>query len=350
MKRLLLVLIAMVVFGSACSTTLQTYAVKVDDMVISEEVVDNEIEAVTSNPRSVETLEAQLGELGGLRPGGDNTLSSRYVSQVVYTRVLGTLFEREVERLGLDVTEEAIETAATQLRGSEDSEAFESFPASYRDYIVERQADLATLVADRTSPEKLQAYFDENQEQFGQSCIRHVLVPTEEAAQDVRQQISDGAEFGDVANELSLDNPAQQGGEPNGGELGCYSSTDLQQLVGPFREAVGELDVNELSDPVQTQFGFHVIEVTSREEPSFADAREQIEGLLGDPNRLFADLLADVEIEVNPRYGTYVPGDPASGTVGQIVPVTPAALQPDPGDQAQGSSPSGMFEAPSAPQ
>lgn len=100
----------------------------------------------------------------------------------------------------------------------------------------------------------------------------HILVETEEAAADLAAQARDGADFGGLAREHST-GPSG----PNGGDLGWFGEG---MMVAPFEEAVKQLKVGDVSDPVQTQFGWHVIKLNenrAKEAPSFEEVRGQLE-------------------------------------------------------------------------
>ncbi len=85
----------------------------------------------------------------------------------------------------------------------------------------------------------------------------HILVKTEQEAIDLRKQIvDDGRDFADIAEEYSLCPSNVQGGD-----LGYFSKG---QMVKPFEDAVFAMEVGEVSQPVQTQFGWHLIYLTEK--------------------------------------------------------------------------------------
>ncbi|TJZ86612.1 peptidylprolyl isomerase [Paracoccus hibiscisoli] len=99
----------------------------------------------------------------------------------------------------------------------------------------------------------------------------HILVETEEEATALKAEVEGGADFGDVA-EANSTGPSG----PNRGDLGWFSA---DQMVAPFAEAVSAMEPGQLSDPVQTEFGWHVIrlnETRLREAPPLAEVRDQI--------------------------------------------------------------------------
>ena len=85
---------------------------------------------------------------------------------------------------------------------------------------------------------------------------RHILVADEQAAEDLKTQIENGADFGDMAREHS-----QCPSKAQGGDLGEFGRG---QMVPEFDRVVFSAEVGEVHGPVETQFGFHLIEVTSR--------------------------------------------------------------------------------------
>jgi len=90
-----------------------------------------------------------------------------------------------------------------------------------------------------------------------QVWARHILVATEEEAQNVIQRLKDGEDFGTLAAELSQDT----GSGASGGDLGWFGKG---AMVPPFEEAAFNLDVGEISEPVQSDFGWHVIQVIDK--------------------------------------------------------------------------------------
>jgi len=85
---------------------------------------------------------------------------------------------------------------------------------------------------------------------------RHILVDTEEKCNDLKQQIVDGADFTDVAR----DNSSCPSGK-TGGDLGEFGPG---QMVKEFDEVVFSGEVGVVHGPVKTQFGYHLLEITSR--------------------------------------------------------------------------------------
>lgn len=88
---------------------------------------------------------------------------------------------------------------------------------------------------------------------------RHVLVADEETAKEVKAKLDGGADFATIAKEYSTEQAAQE----SGGELGWFTA---DKMVKEFSDAAYALEINEISEPVKSQFGFHIIQVTEKRE------------------------------------------------------------------------------------
>ena len=91
---------------------------------------------------------------------------------------------------------------------------------------------------------------------MAKASARHILVDTEEQCNELKEQISNGADFGDVAKQHSK---CPSGG--SGGDLGEFGPG---MMVKEFDEVVFSAPLNEVQGPVKTQFGYHLLEVTNR--------------------------------------------------------------------------------------
>lgn len=91
---------------------------------------------------------------------------------------------------------------------------------------------------------------------MARATARHILVENQEACEDLKKQIEGGSDFAEVAKKHSKCPSGRQGGD-----LGAFSPG---QMVREFDEVVFSADVNKVHGPVQTQFGYHLIEITSR--------------------------------------------------------------------------------------
>ncbi|WP_439123682.1 peptidylprolyl isomerase [Marivita sp.] len=131
------------------------------------------------------------------------------------------------------------------------------------------------LVDDAVTDDAIQALYEETYlqgeptEEFNAS---HILVETEEEAAAIVEELKGGADFATVAQEKST-GPSG----PNGGQLGWFGAG---MMVPEFQTAVEGMEVGAISDPVQTQFGWHVItlnEKRNQEAPSLDSVRAELE-------------------------------------------------------------------------
>jgi peptidyl-prolyl cis-trans isomerase C len=101
---------------------------------------------------------------------------------------------------------------------------------------------------------------------------RHILVETEDQAKKIEDQLKKGADFAELAKKESKDP-----GASDGGDLGFFTK---DQMVPEFSAAAFALEPGKISDPVKTQFGWHVIKVEekrTRKAPDFEQVKPQIE-------------------------------------------------------------------------
>ena len=86
----------------------------------------------------------------------------------------------------------------------------------------------------------------------------HILVQTEEEAKELLEKINEGADFGELAKDYSLC-PSSR----DGGDLRFFGKG---MMVKPFEDAAFSLEVGQVSEPVQTQFGWHLIKLTDKQD------------------------------------------------------------------------------------
>ncbi len=145
---------------------------------------------------------------------------------------------------------------------------------------IDRRAYLAgaaledVAAADPTEEELRAAYdthFGANATPATEYNAAHILVATEDEAKAIADELAKGGDFAKLAEEKSTDNSSA-----NKGDLGWFQ---LDMMVPPFSEAVKALKPGEVSAPVQTQFGWHVIKLNETREvtpPKFEEIKDQL--------------------------------------------------------------------------
>jgi peptidyl-prolyl cis-trans isomerase C len=126
-----------------------------------------------------------------------------------------------------------------------------------------------------TTPEAMKKVYEEASKQIsGEQEVhaRHILVESEDDAKAIKAELDKGADFAELAKKKSKDP-----GASDGGDLGFFTK---EQMVPEFSAAAFALEPGKISDPVKSQFGWHIIKVEekrSRKAPDFEQVKSQIE-------------------------------------------------------------------------
>ncbi len=228
---------------------------------------------------------SQLVFNGPAAPGfAANVLTQLFVNEALALELVDA--EAEVTQENLDTSKEALVVELNGLApadlGTPVTDFFDDEP--YLSFLTEFQARqdlLSTTLADGVEPTEQTL-----------PCARHILVETEDEANEILAELEADGDFGEIAKERSLD----PGSGANGGELGC---ADPANYVPEFKAAIEEAEVGVVVGPVTTQFGAHLIIVDSFETSEVVvDGRqlatEQLQGRL-----------ASAEIDLDPAIGTW---------------------------------------------
>jgi peptidyl-prolyl cis-trans isomerase C len=134
---------------------------------------------------------------------------------------------------------------------------------------------------------------------------RHILVESEDEAKGVSADLKKGGDFAAIAKEKSKD----PGSKDTGGDLGFFTK---DQMVPEFAEAAFKLDKGQVSDPVKSQFGWHVIRVDdkrTKQPPAFEQVKDQIENFV--QRKAQADLIQKLRADAKIEKVGEKPADPA---------------------------------------
>jgi foldase protein PrsA len=243
--------------------------------------------------------------------------------------VLSRLIRREVlaaeaEDAGVEVTEKDVQDQLDQV--IEDVGGQEQFQTELdnrnlsqeevegfvRDSLIE-QALREEVTADLAPTDaELEEYYQDNIDQFSEIHTAHILVETNERAVELWQRLraapADEVEelFADLARKFSIDTASAK----RGGDLGFVQGS---QFVPEYTQGVASLAVGEISNPVRTQFGFHVIRLIDERSTPFEDVRDRLVGELGAQRQeeawqeFLTEAYAGADVTVNSRYGELDP-------------------------------------------
>ncbi|AYK66942.1 peptidylprolyl isomerase [Bacillus subtilis] len=141
-----------------------------------------------------------------------------------------------------------------------------------KDYLKEQVK--YELLTQKAAKDNIKVTDDEIKEYWeglkGQIRASHILVADKKTAEEIEKKLKKGEKFDALAKEYSTDT----GSATNGGELG-WISKDNEQLDSTFRKAAFKLKTNEVSDPVKTQFGYHIIKKTE-ERGKYEDMKKEL--------------------------------------------------------------------------
>lgn len=162
--------------------------------------------------------------------------------------------------------------------GLEEDEAFQKELALAKEQIL-RQYSMQKLLSEiEVSDDEAKAYFDENKDAFKKLYryqASHILVEDEDKAKELKNKLDQGESFETIAREYSTC-PSKE----NGGDLGMFTSG---QMVAEFDTALETMENDEISDPVKTEFGYHIIHLKNKDlarNDDFASNVNNIKGML----------------------------------------------------------------------
>lgn len=165
----------------------------------------------------------------------------------------------------------------------------EGFRSLYREYLL-REALMKDVTKD------MKPFAD-------RVWARHILVATEDEAKAVLARLEAGEDFAVIAAELSLDTSNKD----RGGDLGWFGKGEM---VPTFEEAAFSLEIGSVSQPVGTDYGFHIIQVIGHEEQPLAEAEfENAKQIFFD--EFLQTLRDEATVEINDVWKTIVPTEPA---------------------------------------
>lgn len=200
-------------------------------------------------------------------------LKSQYGEEVLYELIVTEVLNDKFEVSDEDIEQE-IESLKDQL-----GEQFEMFlmQEGFTDEDDLKDALKMSMLQEEAITEDIEVSDEEIEEYYNDMKIemetRHILVEDADEADKIKKELDDGADFAELAKEKSEDSSAEEGGDVG------YVSID-SSMVPEFIDAAYELDVDEISEPVQSQFGFHIIQVTDiRDKEDFEsleDMKDQI--------------------------------------------------------------------------
>jgi len=293
------------------------------------ELLDPAAAVVNGNKITVEEIAADLegfedsSEFERLSQQGDAQELKRQVEQQLLSQeIRRAVLEPKAEELDVEVSEEEITARLDEIKADYESQGAFEEALKEQNLTLEQVEQLvadslleeklrAKVTEDATpSEEEVQAYYDENQDRYAETEAQHILVGDEAKARDIATQLDAARDsqvddfFATLAKRFSIDDSNAD----NAGELGFFGPGDF---VAPFEKAAAKLEIGEISGPVETEFGWHVIRVTDRRVAPFEEVAADIEEELGQGavdeawDEFVRNAYEDADVKVNPRYGEF---------------------------------------------
>lgn len=218
------------------------------------------------------------------QPSADNP--KKTVDQAIKENTLKNMIQMELVKqdaaksnIAVDQSkvDEEIKAIITQMGGEEiykqKLEALGSTPEFYKSYLTELQlmkSYYETKIKEfEPTDEEIQKYYDKNKDNFFKAKASHILVETVEEANKLKKELNKGADFAEMAKENSKD----PGSAANGGSLGEFKNGDM---VAEFNDVVKILKVGEISDPVKSKFGYHIVKVDEKSARTLDEVKEEL--------------------------------------------------------------------------
>ncbi|MEF7440078.1 peptidyl-prolyl cis-trans isomerase [Paenibacillus lautus] len=210
--------------------------------------------------------------------GGKQTLNSMITEELI---------QQELKNKSITVTDADVNKEVDALKASFPSE--EQFNMALQqngmtlDNLKEQtktQVELKKLMADKikVTDEEVKEVYDQNKASFAtpeQVRASHILVETKEEAEAIVKQLKEGADFATIAKEKN-----QDATKDTGGDLNFFGRGEMDPT---FEEAAFKLKKDEISEPVKSSFGYHIIKVTDRKEatnPTLEEKKDEIRSQL----------------------------------------------------------------------
>jgi len=217
-------------------------------------------------------------------------LEEQYGEEALDTLISEKLIQQEADKEKISVSTSEIDEEIAALQESYGGkEAFESMLESSGYTLDYVKNDIKSYLTSKkllepgikVTEKEMKEYFEENKATFNegeQVKASHILVEDEATAKEVKEKLDKGEDFAMLAKEYSTDTTTKD----NGGDLGFFAEGEM---VAEFDEVAFALAVNEISDPVKTDYGYHIIKVVEKKdaaEAKYEDHKEEIKATLID--------------------------------------------------------------------
>ena len=230
----------------------------------------------------ISSMDRTIASIDGEKINEDelyDALVAGYGADTLDLLITNKLVEMEAEKAGIKIKDEEIQKeidVMVESYGDEKSlkEQLEasgsSMDALKKDIVVYLQTKKLVEPRITVTDDEISTYFEDNKDTFAQAEqveASHILVEDEKTAKKVAKELAAGGDFAKLAAEYSTDTETAD----NGGSLGYFGKGDM---VEEFEDVAFNLDKNKVSDPVKTEYGYHIIKVTGKKEAKKANLED----------------------------------------------------------------------------
>jgi len=221
-------------------------------------------------------------------PQGEQ-LKQQYRANILDQLVDMELMLQEADKVGIKITDKAIDAKVKEMMKTyniKDQKALEDILKTQKTTMEKFRGEISKLMIIDALGEKVtkgvkvsnkdaENYYNTHKTEFAtkdQVHVAHILVQKQEDAQKVLKDLQGGADFGKLAKQYSID----PGSKDKGGE---YPWTDKDKYLPAFGDASWKLEAGQLSQPIKTDYGYHIIKLIGKRpagQRTFAEVKEEI--------------------------------------------------------------------------
>jgi foldase protein PrsA len=272
LRRKIALILAVVFIGvsfSACSSKKEAVSGDVVAIVNGEKITNAEYQQIFNQVKEqIESAPTYTKDIW------DKDYQGKKFLDLVKENVLDSLVAQKVllqdaKKKNITVTDKEVEEEYNKEKQFNSKVTKEQI----RDYLIIDKLFAEYTKDVKVTEEEMKKYYEEHKESFEVAKARHILVADEKTAEDIYKRLMKGEDFAALAKEYSIDTATKD----NGGELGEFPRG---VMTPEFEDAAFSLKPGEISKPVKTQYGYHIIQLESITLKPFDEVKAAIENYL----------------------------------------------------------------------
>lgn len=211
--------------------------------------------------------------------GKDNLTIDDYIKKTVLDEMVDyKIIEEDAKKMGIEIDSKLVDKKFAELKKDlgekykEDQKKLGIKDSYYKDKIVEQEYlkahEKKVKSAFEVNDEELKKYYEENKNEYYLAKVSHILLKTEKEANQVYGELSEN-NFGELAKKYSKD----QNSKESNGFLGEFKSGIFEESVD---DEIKNLNAGQISKPVKSKLGYHIIRVDEKKTQAFSDVKDSI--------------------------------------------------------------------------